>query len=146
MLFIFCLAFKANGQTFTQTFVDKCSGQLKVATTTYVNGSAYVSFYDQMRVFSPAEVTSGAMQIWLQSVYVTYSTVGCPQNVVVQQTVQQTVNQAVAAAAQQAATQAASAAAAQAASTAASQAASSAASEMVGLSIRFDPRSTSAQL
>ena len=128
VLLIFCLASKANGQTFTQTFVDKCSGELKVATTTYVNGSAYVSFYDKMRVFSPAEVASGVMQVWLQSVYIEYSTVGCPTNLVVQQTVQQTVNQAVAAAAQQAATQAASSAANSAASSAASNAASSAAS------------------
>ena len=128
VLFILFLASKANGQTFTQTFIDKCSGEVKVATTTYVNGNAVVSFYNQVKVFTPTEVQSGALKMWLQATYIAYSTTGCPTNVVVQQTVQQTVNQAVNQAASQAATQAASQAASSAASSAASQAASSAAS------------------
>ena len=68
VLFIFCLASKANGQTYTQTFIDKCSGEVKVATTTYVNGNAVVSFYNQVKVFTPEEVQSGALQLWLQTV------------------------------------------------------------------------------
>ena len=120
ILFIFCLASKVNGQTYTQTFIDKCSGEVKLATTTYVNGNAVVSFYDQIKVFTPQEVQSGVMQIWLQTVYTAYSARGCqPAQTVVQQTVQQTVNQAV----QQAASSAASQAASQAASSAASAAA-----------------------
>ena len=128
VLFISLLASKANGQTFTQTFIDKCSGEVKVATTNYVNGNAVVSFYNQVRVFSPAEVQSGVLQMWLQTTYAAYSAIGCPTNIVVQQTVQQTVNQAVQQAASAAATQAASQAASSAASSAASTAASNAAS------------------
>jgi ribosomal protein L12E/L44/L45/RPP1/RPP2 len=118
-LFILFLASKANGQTFTQTFIDKCSGEVKVATTTYVNGNAVVSFYNQVKVFTPTEVQSGALKMWLQATYVAYSTTGCPTNIVVQQTVQQTVNQAVQQAASAAATQAAAAAASKAAEAAA---------------------------
>jgi spore coat protein CotF len=65
-----------------------------------------------MKTFTPAEVQSGAMQIWLQTVYTAYSARTCQTaTIVIQQTVQQTVNQAVQQAAQSAATQAASAAA-----------------------------------
>ena len=76
IIVLFLFALKANGQTYTQTFIDKCTGEVKLATTTYVNGRAFVSFYDQMKVFTPEEVQSGAMQIWLQIVYTAYSSKG----------------------------------------------------------------------
>ena len=46
-ILILCLLFaqKANGQVYTQTFIDKCTGETKIATTTYINGNAVVSFY-----------------------------------------------------------------------------------------------------
>ena len=47
ILVIILFANKANGQTYTQTFIDKCTGEVKVATTTYINGNAVVSFYNQ---------------------------------------------------------------------------------------------------
>ncbi len=54
---ILCLfTIKVNGQTFSQTFIDKCSGEKKVATTTMINGYATVSFYNQIRTFTPLEV------------------------------------------------------------------------------------------
>lgn len=111
----------------TQTFIDKCSGELKIATTTYINGNAVVLFYNQMKSFTPAQVQSGELQAWLQQTYLTYNSMGCPTNTVVQQTVQQTVNQAV--------QQAASAAASQAANSAASGAASSAASSAAAVAV-----------
>jgi hypothetical protein len=129
LLFFLFIGYSLNGQVvMTQTFIDKCSGELKIATTTYVNGNAVVLFYNQIKTFTPAQVQSGELQIWLQQTYLAYNSTGCPTNIVVQQTVQQTVNQAVQQAASAAATQAASAAANQAASTAASTAASSTAS------------------
>ena len=92
ILIMFCQI--AIGQTYTQTYKDKCSGEIKVATTTMVNGYATVSFYNQVRVFSPLEVQSGAAQLWISATYTAYNTTGCPTNVVVQQTVQATVQQA----------------------------------------------------
>ena len=70
---IFCLllivissfATEAMGQTYTQTYKDKCTGEIKVATTTMTNGFATVSFYNQVRVFSPQEVMAGAVQLWI---------------------------------------------------------------------------------
>ena len=124
---LFILANKANGQTYTQIFIDKCTGEIKTATTTYVNGNAVVSFYNQVKTFTPIEIQNGALQTWLQTTYLTYNSAGCPTNTVVQQAVTQTVQQA----ASQAATQAASTAAGAvsgAASAAASGAVSSASS------------------
>ena len=83
IIVMFLIAPQAKGQIFTQTFIDKCSGEKKVATTKYVNGNAVVSFYDQVRVFTPTEVQTGQVQLWLQTVYLAYSTMGCPTNIVV---------------------------------------------------------------
>jgi hypothetical protein len=96
LLVLVILAFtqKVNAQTYTQTYKDKCSGEIKVATTTMINGYATVSFYNQVRVFSPLEVQSGATQLWISATYTAYNTLGCPTSVVVQQTVQATVQQA----------------------------------------------------
>jgi hypothetical protein len=124
IILFFLFAFKVNGQIATQTFIDKCTGETKIATIQYVNGNAIVSFYNQIRTFTPIEVQSGAMQTWLLSVYTTYANLSCATNPVVQQAVQQATQQA----SQQAASQAASSAASSAASAAASSSASSAAS------------------
>ena len=93
----------------SQTYIDKCSGEVKIATITYVNGNAFVSFYDQVKTFTPLEVQAGAMQSWLQATYIAYNSRACPTNIVVQQTVQQTVTQATQAAASAAASAAAAA-------------------------------------
>jgi len=90
---------QAIGQTYTQTYKDKCTGEIKIATTTMTNGFATVSFYNQVRVFSPMEVMAGAVNIWITATYAAFNTMACPTNVVVQQTVQNTVSQAAAAAA-----------------------------------------------
>lgn len=116
ILILFVFSFKSNAQTFTQIFVDKCTGESKVATIQYVNGNAVVSFYNQIRVFTPIEVRGGVMQAWLLGVYNTYANLSCATNPTVQQTVQQATQQAT----QQAASQAASSSASSAASSAVS--------------------------
>ena len=74
----FLFANQAKGQTYTQTFIDKCTGETKVATTTYVNGSAIVSFYGQIKSFSPLEVQTGMLQAWLTQTYLIYNSMACP--------------------------------------------------------------------
>jgi len=122
------IAEEARSQTYTQTFIDKCTGEKKVATTTYMNGNATVSFYNEIRTFTPIEIQTGQLQAWLTTTYAKYNSTACPTNVVVQQTVQTTVSQAATTAATAAASSAASAAASSAASSSASAAASSSAS------------------
>jgi hypothetical protein len=128
ILVLFVFANKANGQLFTQTFIDKCTGQTKVATTTMVNGNAIVSFYGQIKSFTPVQVTSGELQTWLQVTYASYNSLACPVSTpVVTQTVTQAVSQAASTAASTAAS-AASGAASSAASASASSASTSGAS------------------
>ena len=63
ILVMFLLASKANGQVYTQTFIDKCTGKTKTATTTYVNGNAVVSFYDQIKTFTSAGISSPGFKL-----------------------------------------------------------------------------------
>lgn len=108
----FITAFKAEGQTYTQTFIDKCTGETKVATTTMSNGFATVSFYNQVRTFTPLEVQTGVVQTWLLTTKATYEALTCPviNNPVVQQTVTNAVAQTASTSASQAASSAASSA------------------------------------
>ncbi len=115
LIVTFITAFRAEGQTYTQTFVDRCTGETKVATTTIVNGNATVSFYNQVRTFTPFEVQTGVIQTWLFTTKATYEALTCP--VINTPVVQQTVTNAVAQTASTAASQAASSAASSAAST-----------------------------
>ena len=116
LLIILCSFAKvASGQIYTQTFIDKCTGETKVATTTYVNGNAVVSFYGQIKIFTPTQVTNGELQAWLQATYNSYNILACPTNPVVSQAITNQVSQAAAQAASQAASSAASAAASSAA-------------------------------
>ena len=62
IVLIFILCGKVQGQTYTQTFIDKCTGQTVKATTTYVNGNAVVSFYNQIQTFTPLQVQTGQLQ------------------------------------------------------------------------------------
>ena len=127
-ILIIFIGFSGKSQTFTQTFIDKCTGEVKVATTTYVSGNAFVSFYNQSRTFTPLEVQTGQLQLWLQTTYATYNSMACPTNQVVQQTIQNTVTQAASTAASNAASSAASNAASSAASSSSSAASSTASS------------------
>jgi hypothetical protein len=113
LFFLFLLSYqKVSGQAMvTQTFIDKCTGETKIATTTFVNGNAVVSFYDQIRTFTTAEVNSGMAQSWLLQVKTSYELITCPVvNPIVTQTVQQTVTQAVSSAASSSVSSAASSA------------------------------------
>ena len=125
IIVISTFATEAIGQTYSQTFIDKCTGERKVATTTMFNGQATVSFYNQVRTFTPLEVQTGVVQTWLFTTKATYEALTCP--VINNPIVQQTVANAAAQTASNAAAQAASSAASSSASSAASSSASSAA-------------------
>lgn len=120
IIFFLLIGSIVNAQTFTQTFVDRCTGEVKVVTANFVNGSATVAFYNKVRVFTYAEFTSGVLQQWLLETYNWWNTLS-PCSTTTQQ-VQQA--QQTAQAAQQAAQTAQSAASS--AATAASSASSAA--------------------
>ena len=127
ILFIFLftlLGLSGYGQTiFTQTFVDRCTGDIKIVTANVVNGRATVAFYNRVKVFTQAEVTNGTLQLWLLETYDWYYKLS-PCSVATQQAQQ----------AQQVAQQAQQAAqTAQQAASQASQAASSASSAVANI-------------
>ena len=68
ILFLFVGSF-TYGQVFTQTFLDRCTGEVKVVTANFSQGSAVVSFYSRVRTFTYQEFLSGAMNVWLIETY-----------------------------------------------------------------------------
>jgi hypothetical protein len=95
------------GQTiFTQTFIDRCTGDVKVVNANFVNGSATVAFYNRVRIFTYQEALNGTLQAWLNETYNWWNTLS-PCSTTTQQTQQA---QQTAQAAQQAAQTAATAA------------------------------------
>lgn len=125
------LPFYGYSQTLVQTFVDPCT---KTVSTFVIplTGSTVIAFYNKSKVFTAADVTSGAFNSWLNQVYEDYRKLTpCSVAQTTATTTQITagaVSSAVSAAASAAASSAASSAASQAASSAASSASSSAAS------------------
>jgi hypothetical protein len=71
--FVFILFFvwgvSAKAQVFTQTFVDRCTGEVKTVTANFSSGPTTVAFYNRVRVFTPQEATNGTLQQWLIETY-----------------------------------------------------------------------------
>lgn len=113
----------ASAQVLTQTFIDPCSGSVTVVTVPLANGKTTVVYRGQFRVVTANDITTGALQAWINDLTVNFP---CPQaTLAVQQTVATAVQQAVATATSQATAQATSSATAAAASAATSAAVSS---------------------
>ncbi len=112
----------AKGQILTQTFIDPCSGKVTVVTVPLANGKTTVVYRGQYRVVTANDITTGALQAWINDLTVNFP---CPQaTLAVTQTVAAAVQQAVATATSQATAQATSSATSAAASAAASAAVS----------------------
>ena len=110
-------------QTLTQVFVDPCSGKITTVVVPILNGRTTVVYRGQYRVVTANDITSGALQAWINELTINFP---CPQaTLAVQQTVAAAVQQAVATATSQATAQATSSATSAAASAAASAAVSS---------------------
>ena len=103
--------FKGHSQALVQTYMDRCTGQVRVFSVP-MNGSTVVAFYDRSRVFTSQEFSNGTLQAWLEETYLWWTALSpCSTTTTgaqaTQQTTQQTTQQATQAAtnaAQQAAT------------------------------------------
>lgn len=67
--FFFFVTVNTYGQTFTQTFVDRCTGNVQVVTANFVNGSATVAFYNKIKTFTYQQFVNGELQSWLNETY-----------------------------------------------------------------------------
>ena len=116
----------ANAQVFNQTFVDRCTGEVKVVTANFATGSATVAFYDKIKTFTYQQYLNGELQAWLIQTYNWWQALSpCSSTTTQVQQAQQTAQ-----AAQQAAQTAQTAASS--ASSAASSAATAATNTMGG--------------
>lgn len=59
----------SEAQVITQTFVDRCTGEVKIVTANFSNGPTAVAFYNRVKVFTYQDYTSGALQAWLTETY-----------------------------------------------------------------------------
>jgi len=69
LFFLFITYIGYSQTTFTQTFVDRCTGDVQVVTANFVEGSAVVAFYDEVRLFTYQEFINGTLQQWLIEKY-----------------------------------------------------------------------------
>ena len=112
------VAFSANGQSIVNTYTDPCDGKVYSFTTPIQNQVVVAVVRGQAKAFTYSEVMSGAMTVWVSSIF----SQPCPISIT--QTVAQQAAQVASSAASQAAS-AASSSASSAASNASSGAVSS---------------------
>jgi hypothetical protein len=92
----FIWGISAKGQVFTQTFIDRCTGETKVVTANFMNGPTTVAFYNRVRVFTPQEATNGTLQQWLLETYTWWNALSpCAQAATQTQQAAQQASQAV---------------------------------------------------
>ena len=92
----FIWGISAKGQVFTQTFIDRCTGETKVVTANFINGPTTVAFYNRIRVFTPQEATNGTLQQWLMETYTWWNALSpCAQAATQTQQAAQQASQAV---------------------------------------------------
>ena len=69
LLFFFVSVGSYAQTTFTQTYIDRCTGNVQVVTANFVNGNATVAFYNKVRTFTYQEFLNGQLQSWLTETY-----------------------------------------------------------------------------
>ena len=85
--------------TFTQTYIDRCTGNVQVVTANFVNGSATVAFYSKVRTFTYQEFLNGTLHAWLGETYAWWNALSpCSTATTQAQQAQQTAQQATSAA------------------------------------------------
>ena len=90
--------FEGHSQALVQTYVDRCTGQVKVFSVP-MNGSTVVAFYNRSRVFTSQDFQNGTLQSWLEETYLWWTALSpCSTTITgataTQQTTQQTTQQA----------------------------------------------------
>ena len=89
-------------QTLVQTYVDRCTGEVKVMTV-QMNSNTVVTYYNRSRTFSATDFQNGTLQSWLEETYLWWNSLSpCSTTTTganaTQQTTQQTTQQAATAA------------------------------------------------
>ena len=69
ILFLFIGSLSYGQTVFTQTYIDRCTGDVKVVVANFQNGSATVAFYNKVRTFTYNQFLAGELQSWLTETY-----------------------------------------------------------------------------
>ena len=69
-------AFRAEGQTVTQTYIDPCDNKVYVVVIPFGQNSTVAVIRGKSKIVTLADISSGAFQTWVNSVFAT----PCPQN------------------------------------------------------------------
>ena len=67
------LCSKVFAQTYTYSYTDPCTGNLKTLNVP-INGTVAVSYYGQLQSFSYAQLSNGELETWVGSVFAQYGT------------------------------------------------------------------------
>ena len=95
LILFWCFPLLGQTQNVINTFVDRCTGETKVVTAAFVNGSATVAFYNRVRTFTWAEYTNGTLKAWLNETYAWWANLSpCSTNTANNQSTQQTTSNA----------------------------------------------------
>jgi len=69
-----------HSQSVVQTFVDRCTGEIKIITIPF-EGNTVVVFYNRSASFNINDVRSGALQAWLEETYAWWASISpCSTN------------------------------------------------------------------
>lgn len=102
ILFLICFS-TTFSQSLIQTYVDRCTGEVKVFTIA-LNGNTTIVFYDKTKTITADDVKSGVFKNWLESVYLEWRNLSpCSTNQATSTAAQNTANQAASTAASTAA-------------------------------------------
>lgn len=95
LVLFWCFPLLGQTQNVVNTYVDRCTGETKIVTAAFVNGSATVAFYNRVRTFTWAEYTNGTLKSWLDETYVWWANLSpCSTNTANNQSTQQTTSNA----------------------------------------------------
>jgi len=92
---LFLSAISSYGQTVSQSYYDKCTKELKVFIIP-LQGATIITFYNRTKSVTASDVTSGALQSWLEETYQWWTTYNpCSVAQTTQTIAQQTASSAV---------------------------------------------------
>ena len=67
-LIVLLFSASAYSQVLTQTFTDRCTGQVKTVQI-QMQGTTTVAFYNQVQTFTAQDFYSGAVKAWMEKTY-----------------------------------------------------------------------------
>lgn len=79
LLLLVLLGLAAQGQSFSYTYIDPCTKEVKSINVSDLNGNLPIvmNYYGQVKTFTPAELQNGSFDTWANDVYNSYG-VGNP--------------------------------------------------------------------